>query len=57
MTLGDPRELFPSQWLKGNNTFTAQSATVEINEAEEDSGMKLEAEEEAKPSAGKDAET
>ena len=35
-TLGN---LFPSQKLKGNCTFTVQSASVENNEAEEDSGV------------------
>ena len=49
--------LFPSQKLKGNHTFTAQSATVENNEAKEDSGAKLEGEEEAVSSAGEDEET
>ena len=49
--------LFTSQKLKGNHTFTTQSVTVESNEAEEDSGMKPEGEEEAKSSAGEDAET
>ena len=40
--------LFPSQKLKGSHSFTAQSATMESNEAEEDSGAK--AEEEKRPS-------
>ena len=41
--------------LKSNHTFTTQSATVESNEAEEDSGSKPEGEEEAEFSAGEDA--
>ena len=41
----------------GNCTFTTQSATVESNEAEEDSGMKPEEEEEAKSSGREYAET
>ena len=35
-----PGNLFPSQKLKGNHTFTAQSTTVKNNKAEEDSGVK-----------------
>ena len=49
--------LFPSQKLKGNHTFTSESATVENNEAEEDSSIKPEGEEEAGSSAGEDTET
>ena len=49
--------LFLSWKLKGSHTFTAQSATVESNKAEEDSCVKEEEEEEAKSSAGEDAET
>ena len=52
-----PGNLFPSQKLKGNCTFTAQSCTVENKEAKEDSGMKPEGEGEAKSSAGEDIET
>ena len=52
-----PGNLFPSQKLKGNCTFTTQYAMVENNEAEEDSGSQLEGEEEGESSAGKDAET
>ena len=40
--------------LKGSCTFTAQSAMVESNEAEGDSGVKAE---EAQSSAGEDTET
>ena len=43
-TLGN---LFPSRKLKGNCTFTVQSATVESIGAEEDSSVKPEGEEEA----------
>ena len=43
--------------MKGYHTFTAQSATVESNEAQEDSGAKPEGEEEAESSVGEDAET
>ena len=39
------RNLFPSCKLKGSHTFTAQWATVECNEAAEDSGTKAEEEE------------
>ena len=49
--------LFPSRKLKDNHTFTAWSSTVKGNEAEEDSGTKPEGEEEAKSSAGEDADT
>ena len=49
--------LLPSQNLKGNHTFTAGSATVENNDAKEDSGKKPEGEEEANSSAAKDAGT
>ena len=42
-----PGNLFPSQMLKGSHNFTAWSATVESNKAEEDSGVKPEGEEEA----------
>ena len=35
-----PGNLFSSWKLKNNNTFTAQSTTVENSEAEEDLGMK-----------------
>ena len=52
-----PGNLFPSHKLKGNCTFTAQSATVENNKAEEDSGVKPEGEEEAESTAGEDVET
>ena len=52
-----PGNLFPSQKLKGRCTFTTQSATVESNKAEEDSGAKSEGEEEPEPSAGEEAET
>ena len=48
--------MFPSWKLKGSHTFTTQSATVESNKADEDSGMKPEGEEEAKSSAGEDTE-
>ena len=49
--------MFPSLKLKGNCTFNAQSATAETNKAEEDSGVRLEGEEEAKPSAREESET
>ena len=52
-----PGNLFPSQKLKDHCPFTPQSATVENNEAEEDSGVKPEGKEEAKSSAGEDVET
>ena len=52
-----PWNLFPSQKVKGNCTFTAWSTTVKSNEAEEDPDMKPEEEEEAKSSAGEDAKT
>ena len=52
----DIGELVPSQKLKGSHTFTAWSATVESNEAAEDSGMKAKEEEEAESSAGEDSE-
>ena len=52
-----PGNLFPFQKLKGSHTLTTWSATVESNEAEEDSGTKPEGEEKAKSSAGEDAET
>ena len=45
-----PVNLFPSQKLKGNWTFTAWSATVEGNKVGEDSDAKPEWEEEAKSS-------
>ena len=48
---------FPSRKLKGNHTFTAQSTIVESTEAEEDSNVKPEGEEEAESSAEEDAET
>ena len=51
-----PGNSFPSQKLKGNHTFTTQSATVKSNKAEEDSGMKPEGEEDAKSSAEEDTE-
>ena len=37
-----PVSLFPSQKLKGNQTFTTQSATVESDKAREDSDAKPE---------------
>ena len=46
--------LFPCQNLKGSHTFTTQSATVESNGAEKDSGMKAE---EAKSLDGENPET
>ena len=49
--------LFPCRKLKGNHTFTAWSAIVESTEAEEDSNIKQEGEEEAESSAEEDAET
>ena len=49
--------MFPFWKLKGNHTFNAQSATVENNEAEEDSGAEPEGEEGTESSAGKDPET
>ena len=52
-----PGNLFPSHKLKGNCTFTIWSTTVESNKAEEDSGSKLEGEEETESSAGEDAES
>ena len=48
--------LFPSLKLKGNFTFTAQSATVGNNKAEEDSGVKPEGEGEAEYLAREDVE-
>ena len=52
-----PGNLFPSQKLKGNHTFTAQSTTVGNNEAEEDSGENQEGEGGAKSSVEEDIET
>ena len=52
-----PGNLFHSQKLKGSHTFTAQSTTVENNEAEEDSDTKPEREEEAKSLAREDIGT
>ena len=52
-----PGNMFPSQNLNINHTCTAQSTTVESKEAEEDSGVKPEGEEEAGSSAGEGAET
>ena len=52
-----PGNVFTSQKLKGNHTFTAWSCTVENNEAEEDSGVKPEGKGEADSSAGEDTET
>ena len=49
--------LCSSQKLKGNHTFTAQSATVGNNKAEEDPCVKPEREGEAESSAGEDLET
>ena len=46
--------LFPSRKLKGSCTFTTQSAAVEDKEAEEGSGLKLNAKQEAKSSAEED---
>ena len=43
--------LFPSQKLKGNQTFTVWLATMEGNEGGEDSDAKPEWEEEVKSSA------
>ena len=56
-SFSDIREFFPSWKLKGSNTFTTQSTTVEGNKAEEDSCAKAEEEEEAESSPGEDAET
>ena len=53
-TLGN---LFPSQKLQGNHTFTAQFATVENNTTKEDLGAKPEGEGKAESSAGEDVET
>ena len=52
-----PRNLFPSQKLKVNHTFTAQPATVQNNQTEEDSGMKPEGKEKAESSAMEDIKT
>ena len=49
--------LFSSQMMKGSCTLTTQSATVESNEAEEDSGTNAEEEEKAKSSAEEDGGT
>ena len=53
-TLGN---LFPSRKLKGNHTFTAQSAIVESIGAEENLSVKPEGEEEAESSDEEDPET
>ena len=55
--LQTPGNLFPSRKLRGNHTFTAQSTIVESTEAEEDSSIKLEREEEAESLGEEDAET
>ena len=49
--------LFPSRKLKGNHTFTAQSAVVGSVGTEEDSSVKLEGEEAAESSEAEDQET
>ena len=49
--------LFPSRKLKGNCTFTAQSAIGKSVGTEEDLSVKLEGEEEAEYSEGEDQET
>ena len=46
--------LFPSRTLKGNHTFTAQSAPVEDHKTEEDTGPKPDGEKEPKSSAEED---
>ena len=52
----DIREFVPSRKLKGNHTFTAQSAIVESIGTEEDLSVKPEGEEEAE-SSDEDLET
>ena len=49
--------LFPSRMLKGNCTFTAWSPIMESTEAEEDSSVKPEKEEEAEYWTEEDTET
>ena len=49
--------LFPSRNLKGNHTFTAQSAVVENHEMEKDSGPKPNREKDTESSAEEDVGT